>query len=145
MLPAFGYPELRKHKNLVGNFGGAWYDQCKDFRDFPGPILLTSNCLIQPQPSYKKRLFTEHIVSWDGIPHLKDGEFGPLIDSAVSNSGFKKSQLGFRKHAKESETCGYGHDGMKKLLVDPIQKGYIKHIYLIGGCDNLDPSRDFNR
>ena len=58
LLPAFGYPELKKHKNLVGNFGGAWYDQCKDFRDFPGPILLTTNCLIQPQPSYKKRLFT---------------------------------------------------------------------------------------
>jgi len=79
MLPAFGYPELKKYKNLVGNFGGAWYDQWKDFRDFPGPIFLTTNCLIQPQPSYEKRLFTTEMVGWNGITHLKAGNFGKLI------------------------------------------------------------------
>lgn len=67
MLPAFSYPELRKHKHLVANFGQAWFAQNEDFAKFPGPILLNSNCLIQPMQSYKNRIFTTHAVGWEGI------------------------------------------------------------------------------
>ena len=35
MLPAHGYPELKKFPHLAGNYGGAWQDQRAEFEAFP--------------------------------------------------------------------------------------------------------------
>jgi hydroxylamine reductase len=89
MLPAFGYPALRKFKHLVANFGTAWYNQSIEFADFPGPILMNSNCLIQPRDSYKHRLFTTHAVGWAGVNHVVDENYAKIIECAKKEAGFE--------------------------------------------------------
>ena len=94
-------------------------------------------------------MFTISGVGWDGVKHLKGGfnpeKFDEIIDMALKCKGFKSNSYAFEKYKKEPELTGYGHKTMTSLLVKPIMEGKIKEIYLIGGCDNLDPNRDFNR
>ena len=70
MLPAHGYPELKKYKHLVGNFGSAWQNQQKEFDEIPGCILMTTNCLMRPRETYKDRIFTTSVVGWDGVKYI---------------------------------------------------------------------------
>ncbi|WP_156318525.1 hydroxylamine reductase, partial [Rhizobium sp. AAP43] len=93
MLPAHGYPGLKKYKHLAGNFGNSWWRQQKDFAEFPGPILMTTNCIIEPRPGYSKRIFTTGEVGWEGVSHI-DGtvgekkDFSALIKAAQEAPGF---------------------------------------------------------
>jgi len=94
MLPAHGYPELKKYKHLVGNYGGAWQLQKFDFGAFPGPILMTSNCLIEPKKSYKNRIFTTQAVGWPGVTHLKSqDDFHKLVDAAKQSEEIEEDEL----------------------------------------------------
>lgn len=144
MLPAHGYPELKKYKNLIGNYGGAWQNQQKEFDNIPGCILMTTNCLQRPRQSYKDRIFTTSIVGWPEVAHIEEHngkkDFTPIINKALELGGWtedepeKKITVGFAHNA----TLSYAND-----IVDAVKQGKIKHFFLIGGCDGARPGRNY--
>ena len=84
MLPAHGYPELKKYAHLKGNFGTAWQNQQKEFADIPAPVLFTTNCLMPPKASYADRVFTTAVVSYPELKHIgADKDFTPVIEKAL--------------------------------------------------------------
>jgi len=140
MLPAHGYPGLKNYKHLVGNYGGAWQDQAKEFGELPGAILMTTNCLQRPRDSYKARLFTSGLVAWPGITHISDRNFEPVIRAALAAEGFKEDG------PEKTIMCGFGHDavmGVADKVVEAVKSGAIKHFFLIGGCDGAKPGRNY--
>ena len=141
MLPAHGYPELKKHAHLVGHFGGAWMLQREEFAAFPGAIVMTTNCLMEPQPAYRDRLFTRGLVSFPGIPHLADGDFAPAIAAAIAAEGFAEGDADARTHI-----TGFGHDavlGVADSVIAAVTQGEIKRFMLIGGCDGAISGRNY--
>ena len=140
VLPAHSYPELAKYPHLVGNYGGAWQDQQTDFAAFPGAVIMTSNCIIEPQASYRQRIFTTGPVGWPGLRHLEHGAWGPAIAAAQALPGF--SQDG----PDSSITIGFGRNavlGVAGDVVDAVKSGAIRHFFLIGGCDGAAPGRNY--
>ena len=94
MLPAHGYKGLKKYSHLVGNFGGAWQDQQKEFDNIPGCILMTTNCLMRPRDSYKDRIYSTNVVGWEGVKHIEkksngEKDFSEIIQQAIKLGGFK--------------------------------------------------------
>ena len=145
MIPSHGYPELKKYPHLVGNFGGAWQDQQKEFDDIPGCILMTTNCLMRPRETYKDRIFTTSVVGWDGVKYIgkkEDGtkDFSEIIDKALELGGYKEDQepheilVGFGHHATLSHA---------ETIVNAVKEGKIRHFFLIGGCDGARPDRNY--
>ncbi|TBW40294.1 hydroxylamine reductase [Siculibacillus lacustris] len=140
MLPAHGYPELKKHAHLAGHFGGAWMRQQKEFATFPGPIVMTTNCLQDPDSSYADRLFTRDVVGWPGIAHLDGSDFSAVVAAALAAPGFADEVT----HA--THLVGFGHDavlGVAGTVVDAVKSGAIKHFALIGGCDGSEGERSY--
>ncbi len=140
MLPAHGYPELKKYPHLVGNYGGAWQDQAKEFDAFPGAILMTTNCIQRPRETYKARLFTSGLVAWPGVEHIADGDFAPVIQAALDAPGFAADA------AAKTITVGFGHEavmGVAGKVIDAVKTGAIRHFFLIGGCDGAKPGRNY--
>ncbi|HEX7597141.1 MAG TPA: hydroxylamine reductase, partial [Polyangia bacterium] len=124
MLPAHGYPELKKYPHLVGNYGGAWQDQAKEFDAFPGAILMTTNCIQNPRQSYKARIFTTGLVGWPGVTHVANGDFGPVVQAALAAPGFAEDQL------EKTILTGFGHQavlGVADKVVAAVKSGAIKH------------------
>lgn len=140
MLPAHGYPELNKYDHLVGNYGGAWQDQQREFDQFPGAILMTTNCIQRPRDSYKNRLFTAGVVSWPGCEHVDRSDFSKVIEAAQAAPGFEED-------AREANiTVGFGHNavlGVADKVVEAVKNGDIKHFFLIGGCDGAKSGRNY--
>jgi hydroxylamine reductase len=140
LLPAHAYPKLRAHPHLVGNYGGAWQDQTREFAEFPGPIVMTSNCLVEPQPSYRQRIFTAGPVGWPGVRHIANRDFSTVIAAA-------KALPGFVADAPESRvTVGFGRTavlGVADKVIEAVKGGAIKHFFLIGGCDGAAPGRNY--
>jgi len=146
MLPAHSYPELKKFPHLKGHFGNAWQRQKIDFAKFPGAILLTSNCLIEPMPSYKDRIFTTNSVGFSGIPHLPELSFEPLIQCALKQPGFKASDCVKKTSTNDKFLIGFGHNTILSVadkVVESINKGDLKNIFLIGGCDGSEGERNY--
>jgi hydroxylamine reductase len=140
MLPAHGYPGLKKHAHLVGNYGGAWQDQAKEFDEFPGSILMTTNCIQRPRDTYKARLFTAGLVGWPGVQHIADGNFAPVIEAALEADGFAEDVDG------KEILVGFGHAavlGVADKVIDAVKGGDIKHFFLVGGCDGAKPGRNY--
>jgi hydroxylamine reductase len=140
MLPAHGYPELKKYPHLVGNYGGAWQDQRKEFDAFPGAILFTTNCIQKPKNSYKARVFTTNLVAWPGVEHVADRNFAPVIDAALAADGFAEDA------PAENITVGFGHNAVLSVagaVIDAVKGGDIRHFFLIGGCDGAKPGRNY--
>jgi hydroxylamine reductase len=140
MLPCNAYPELKKYKHLIGNYGGAWQEQRKEFDEFPGAILMTTNCLQKPKDSYKNRIFTCGVVGWDGVTHIPDRDFTPVIEAALAEPGFVEDA------PEEYVPMGFGHHavlGVADKVVDLVKKGKIRHFFLIGGCDGAKPGRNY--
>jgi hydroxylamine reductase len=140
MLPAHAYPKLKAYPHLVGNYGGAWQDQQSDFANFPGPILMTSNCIIEPRPQYRQRIFTTGPVGWPGVRHLDNQDFSQLIQAAQALPGFKEDQIA------KTITVGFGRDavlGVADKVIDAVKAGAIRHFFLIGGCDGAAPGRNY--
>lgn len=140
MLPAHGYPGLKKYKHLVGNYGGAWQDQRREFEEFPGSILMTTNCIQMPKDSYKYRLFTSGLVAWPGVVHLANRDFAPLIRAALAEEGFPADEPG------KSILVGFGHNavlGVAPQAVEAVKSGAIRRFFVIGGCDGAKPGRDY--
>jgi len=140
MLPAHGYPGLKKYKHLVGNYGGAWQDQRKEFEQFPGPILMTTNCIQKPKESYKSRIFTTGLVAWPDVLHFRNHEFMPLIETALMEEGFVE------EGPEKNIMVGFGHDavlGVADKVIAAVKSGDIKHFFLIGGCDGAKSGRNY--
>ena len=140
MLPANAYPALKKYKHLVGNYGGAWQHQKKEFEAFPGAILMTTNCIIQPGESYKARIFTKSVVGWPGVHHLKNNDFSPVIQAALNAEGFSKDEP--EKHI----TIGFARNtvlGVADKVIEAVKGGNIKHFFLVGGCDGAKSGRNY--
>jgi hydroxylamine reductase len=140
MLPAHGYPGLKKYKHLAGNYGGAWQDQRKEFESFPGAILMTTNCIQKPKDTYKARLFTSGLVAWPGVEHISDGNFKPVIDAALAAPGFVADEPG------KTILVGFGHGtvlGVADKVIEAVKSGALKRIFLIGGCDGARSGRNY--
>lgn len=145
MLPSHGYEGLKKYKHLIGNFGGAWQDQQKQFDNLPGCILMTTNCLMRPRDTYKDRIYSTNVVGWDGIKYIEkkhDGEkdFSEIIKQSLELGGFTEDQ-----DVKEI-IVGFGHEAALSHageLVEAVKSKQIRHFFLIGGCDGARPGRSY--
>ncbi|OGL51328.1 MAG: hydroxylamine reductase [Candidatus Schekmanbacteria bacterium RIFCSPHIGHO2_02_FULL_38_11] len=131
MLPAHGYPELKKFKHLAGNYGGTWHSQKDEFEKFSGAILGTTNCVMPPKESYKDRFFTCGITGLDGVKHIEGRNFKAVIDKALSlpelpEAPGKKIMTGFHHTAIL---------GIADKVIGAVKAGKIKRFFLIGGCD----------
>ena len=140
MLPTHGYPKLKKYNHFYGHYGTAWQNQIREFPDFPGAILMTTNCIQRPKIEYKDNLFTSRMVGWPGIPHVSDLNFKPVIDKALSMPGFQED-----KNGKEV-TVGFARNavlGVADKVVGAVKSGAIRHFFLVAGCDGAKPGRNY--
>lgn len=140
MLPAHAYPKLKGHKHLVGNYGGAWQNQQREFDAFPGAILMTTNCIQKPRESYKDRIFTSGLVAWPGVTHITNRDFAPVIAAALCAPGFAVDG------PTHEITVGFAHNAVLNVapaIVEAVKAGKIRHFFLIGGCDGAKPGRNY--
>ncbi len=164
MLPCHGYPELKKYSHFHGHYGTAWQNQHKEFDAFPGPILMTTNCLQKPRDSYKDRIFTTGLVGWPGVAHVNgdqestsllerlkavvgmaskgesEKDFKPVIDKALSMEGFADDE------DKGHVMVGFGRNAVMSVadtVIDAVKGGNIRHFFLVGGCDGAKPDRNY--
>ena len=140
MLPAHGYPELKKHKHFYGHYGTAWQNQAKEFAEFPGAILMTTNCIQRPRDSYQANIFTSGLVGWPGVNHIADGNFEPLIKKAQELPGFAEDTDG------RSVMVGFARNavlGVADKVIEAIKGKAIRHFFLVAGCDGAKPGRNY--
>lgn len=147
MLPAHGYPELKKYPHLKGNFGTAWQNQQKEFANLPAPVLFTTNCLMPPKDSYKDRVFTTEVVSFPEIVHIgEDKDFTPVINKALELGGFAEDREFTGINGGHTVMTGFGHGavlGVADKVVAAVKAGAIRHFFLVGGCDGARPGRNY--
>jgi hydroxylamine reductase len=139
MLPAHGYPGLKKYPHLVGNFGGAWQEQNKELSNFPGAIIFNTNCIQKPADSYKDRVFTWGTVAWPGVKHIDGWDFSMVIKKA-------QELPGFADNPGQEILVGFGHNavlGVADKVIEAVKAGAVKHFFLIGGCDGAKPGRNY--
>ena len=147
MLPAHGYPELKKYPHLKGNFGTAWQNQQKEFADIPAPVLFTTNCLMPPRASYADRVFTTAVVSYPEITHIgEDKDFTPVIEKALALGGYNEDKPFTGINGGGTVMTGFGHGAVLSVaeqVIDAVKAGVIKHFFLVGGCDGARPGRNY--
>jgi hydroxylamine reductase len=139
MLPAHGYPELKKYSHLAGHFGTAWQNQRKEFDGLPAAILFTTNCIQKPMDSYMDRVFTCGLVAWPGVAHVENRDFSPVIEKA-------KSLGGVEERAGKNLMTGFARNavlGVADKVIDAVKQGAIRHFFLVGGCDGAKPGRNY--
>ena len=144
MLPAHYYPELKKYKHLVGNYGNAWWKQKEEFESFNGPILMTTNCIVPPKDSYKDRVYTTGAAGFAGCKHI-EGEAGTQKDFSAIIEHAKRCAA-----PTEIETGeiigGFAHEQVFALadkVVDAVKSGAIKKFVVMAGCDGRAKSRNY--
>lgn len=147
MLPAHGYPELKKYSHLKGNFGTAWQNQQKEFAGIPAPILFTTNCLMPPKASYADRVFTTEVVSYPEIVHIGDNkDFTPVIEKALELGGYSEDMNFVGINGGNKVMTGFAHGTVLSVadkVIDAVKTGAIKHFFLVGGCDGAKPGRNY--
>ncbi|WP_243362755.1 hydroxylamine reductase [Fundidesulfovibrio terrae] len=141
MLPCHGYPKLKEtYPHLYGHFGTAWQNQQKEFAQFPGAILFTTNCLMKPAQSYADNVFTHGLVGFPGIKHVETYDFSPVIEHALKMPGFtadvpgKQVLTGFARNAVL---------GVADKVIEAVKSGAIKRFFLVAGCDGAKPGRNY--
>ena len=140
MLPTHGYPALKKYPHFYGHFGTAWQNQAKEFAQFPGAIVMTTNCIQRPQESYKDNLFTTGLVGWPEVQHIADKNFSPAIEKALALPGFAEDDAG------RSVMVGFGRNavlGVAGQVIEAVKNKAIRHFFLVGGCDGAKPGRNY--
>ncbi|MGF3522579.1 MAG: hydroxylamine reductase, partial [Candidatus Bathyarchaeia archaeon] len=140
MLPAHGYPKLKKYPHFYGHYGTAWQNQIREFAAFPGAILMTTNCIQKPADSYKANIFTSGPVGWPGVKHIEDEDFSPVIARALELPGFPEDVPG------KSVMVGFARNtvlGVAGTVIDAVKAGKIRHFFLVGGCDGAKPGRSY--
>ena len=141
MLPCHGYPELKKYSHFYGHFGTAWQNQAKEFPEFPGAILFTTNCIQKPADSYKDNVFTTGLVGWPDLVHIGDDkDFTPVIDRALALPGFPADT------DKDSVLVGFARNtvlGVADKVIEGVKSKAIRHFFLVGGCDGAKPGRNY--
>ena len=140
MLPTHGYPELKKYSHFYGHYGTAWQNQQKEFANFPGAILMTTNCIQKPQESYAVNIFTTGLVGWPGVHHVENRDFTPVIEKALELPGFPTDE------DNDSVLVGFARNaviGVAPKVIEAVKAGAIKHFFLVGGCDGAKPGRNY--
>ncbi len=140
MLPCHGYPELKKYSHFYGHYGTAWQNQKKEFAEFPGAILMTTNCIQKPAESYLDSIFTTGLVGWPGAVHLTDKDFTPVIEKALAMDGFAGDTEG------KSVMTGFARNavlGVADKVIDGVKNKDIRHFFLVAGCDGAKPGRNY--
>lgn len=150
MLPAHGYPELKKYSHLKGNFGTAWQNQQKEFDNVPGAFLFTTNCLMPPRASYSDRVFTTEVVGYPGLVHIESNngkkDFSPVIERALELGGYPEDKIMTGINGGTNLITGFGHGTVLSAadkVVNAIKAGKLNHIFLVGGCDGAKPGRNY--
>ena len=147
MLPAHGYPELKKYSHLKGNFGTAWQSQQKEFADIPAPVLFTSNCIMPPKASYADRVFTTALVSYPELTHIGDDkDFTPVIKKALELGGYAEDKEFTGINGGSTVMTGFARGtvlGVADKVIDAVKAGAIKHFFLVAGCDGARPGRNY--
>ncbi len=140
MLPTHGYPGLKKYEHFHGHYGTAWQNQQREFKEFPGAILMTTNCIQKPVESYEDNIFTTGLVGWPGVVHIEDKDFTPVVEKALEMPGFmedapgKTVMVGFARNAVM---------GVAEAVIDAVKDKKIRHFFLVGGCDGAKPGRSY--
>jgi hydroxylamine reductase len=140
MLPAHGYPELKKFPHFYGNYGTAWQNQRREFGEFPGAILMTTNCIQAPKDEYVANIFTTGNVAWPGTVHVEGPDFSAVIERALSLPGFTDEVDG------GSVMVGFARDAVLSVapaVIEAVKSGAIRHFFLVGGCDGAKPGRSY--
>lgn len=151
MLPAHGYPELKKYPQLKGNYGTAWHNQQKEFENIPAPILYTTNCIMPPKPSYADRIFTTAVVSYPGTKHIPadsngQKDFTPVINRALELGDWNEAKSVTGINGGTELTTGFAHQtvlGVAGQVIEAMKTGAIKHFFLVGGCDGAKRGRNY--
>jgi hydroxylamine reductase len=150
MLPAHGYPELKKYPHLKGNYGTAWQNQQKEFSNLPAPILFTTNCLMIPRPTYIDNVYTTSVVGYPVVKHIteKGGkkDFSPVIKKALELGGWQEDKQFTGINGGTELTTGFGRNtvmGVADTIIAAVKSGAIKHFFLVGGCDGAKPGRNY--
>jgi len=140
MLPTHAYPGLKKYPHFYGHFGTAWQNQVKEFPQFPGAILLTTNCLMRVQQAYQENIFTRGPVGWPGVRHFEDRDFTALIEKAIAMPGFTEDKNG--RHVM----TGFAHEtvmGVAGKVIEAVKGRQIRRFFLVAGCDGAKPGRNY--
>jgi hydroxylamine reductase len=140
MLPCHAYPELKKYAHFYGHYGTAWQNQAKEFAEFPGAIIMTTNCIQKPKDSYKDNIFTTGLVGWPGVAHIADKDFSPAIEKAIAMEGFPADS------DKGSVMVGFGRNavlGVADKVIEAVKNKAIRHFFLVAGCDGAKPGRNY--
>ena len=140
MLPTHGYPELKKYSHLCGHFGTAWQNQIREFGEFPGAILMTTNCIQRPKDLYKGNIYTCGLVGWPGVTHIADRNFAPVIEKALAMPGFTADTNG------RSVMVGFARNtvlGVADKVIEAVKGKAIRHFFLVAGCDGAKPGRNY--
>jgi hydroxylamine reductase len=140
MLPTHGYPALKKYPHFYGHYGTAWQNQQKEFAQFPGAILMTTNCIQRPVESYKGNIFTSGPVGYPSVPHITGRDFSLVIQKALELPGFPADEQG------KNVTVGFGRNAVLSVagkIIESVKNGHIKRFILVGGCDGAKPGRSY--
>jgi hydroxylamine reductase len=140
MLPTHGYPKLKRYSHFYGHYGTAWQNQTREFVDFPGAILMTTNCIQKPKDSYKGNIFTSGIVGWPGVTHISDRNFRPVIDKALAMPGFQQDG------DSRSVMVGFARNTVMSVadkVIEAVKGKAIRHFFLVGGCDGAKAGRNY--
>jgi len=140
MLPAHGYPQLKRYPHFYGHYGTAWQNQIREFSAFPGAILMTTNCIQKPSETYKDNIFTSGPVGWPSVKHIPGEDFKLIIEKALAMPGFAEDQEG------KAVMVGFARNAVLSIapaVVDAVKTGKIRHFFLVGGCDGAKPGRSY--
>ena len=147
MLPAHGYPGLKKYRHLKGNFGTSWQSQQREFQDIPAPVLFTTNCLMPPRPNYADRIFTTACVAYPELRHIgADKDFTPVIEKALALGGYPEDRHLTGINGGDTVTTSFARGavlGAAEEIVAAVKSGAIRHFFLVGGCDGARPGRNY--
>ncbi len=140
MLPTHAYPKLKAYKHFYGHYGTAWQNQIKEFAEFPGAVLMTTNCIQKPAQSYLANIFTTGLVGWPGAVHVGNEDFSAVIKKALELPGFTDDL------DRGTVNVGFGRNTVMSVapaVIDAVKAGKIRHFFLVGGCDGAKPGRNY--